>query len=47
MNLIRNRTPEERKEENLPEIQGGNHDERRAKEKDPRRKCEGRKWMLD
>jgi hypothetical protein len=33
MNLIRNRTPDEEKKKNLPEVQGGNHDARGGKER--------------
>jgi hypothetical protein len=33
MNPIRNRTPDEKKEKDLPEIQGGNHDARGGKER--------------
>ncbi len=33
MNLIRNRTPDEEKKKNIPEVQGGNHDARGGKER--------------
>jgi hypothetical protein len=46
MNPIRNRTPDEKKEKDLPEIQGGNHDARGGKERTREgnaagEKCEG------